>query len=212
MTVWHVDGGQTQCQIFPSPKALWLELKPDVLAVDVPIGLSDTGTRDCDREARRLLGRRSSCVFTPPCRANLHAESRQRASEISQMLSGKGVAAQHYGIYPFVRDWDQLLTEDPEAASRCYEVHPELIFRRLNGGTPVSSKHQAPGLAHRKELLTSFGALELELLELNKRFEADFLDASAALWTAQRIHDGVAVSVIDPVPRDAFGLASTMWV
>src|SRR5262245_36642811 len=55
---------------------LCLTPRPAVIAIDIPIGLLDTpqpGGRECDRQARRLLGRRASSVFTPPTRALLHA-------------------------------------------------------------------------------------------------------------------------------------------
>src|SRR5262249_9598529 len=54
---------------------LKLSEKPDVIAVDIPIGLLDQavrGGRDCDRGARSLLGHpRSSSVFSPPVRSAL---------------------------------------------------------------------------------------------------------------------------------------------
>src|SRR3990172_2675763 len=41
-----------------------------VIAVDIPIGLGERApwTRECDRQARALLGRRGVCVFPPPIR------------------------------------------------------------------------------------------------------------------------------------------------
>src|SRR6266540_1721796 len=53
-----------------------LDPKPTVIAVDIPIGLLEEpqpGGRECDRQARRLLGRRASSVFTPPIRKLLEA-------------------------------------------------------------------------------------------------------------------------------------------
>ena len=44
---------------------------PSVVAVDMPIGLLERGARQCDVEARRLLGVRRSSVFTPPLRPML---------------------------------------------------------------------------------------------------------------------------------------------
>src|SRR5207249_7904068 len=49
---------------------------PAVIAVDIPIGLLDRpqeGGRVCDQEARRMLGRRASSVFSPPTRQVLGA-------------------------------------------------------------------------------------------------------------------------------------------
>ncbi|HEX5813965.1 MAG TPA: DUF429 domain-containing protein, partial [Methylomirabilota bacterium] len=53
-----------------------------VIGVDMPIGLLERaapGGRECDRLARRLLGHRGCCVFTPPVRAALGATVYARA-------------------------------------------------------------------------------------------------------------------------------------
>src|SRR5438132_8300619 len=48
----------------------------DVVAIDVPIGLTDSGPRACDVGARKLLGgKRASSVFPAPVRAALAATS-----------------------------------------------------------------------------------------------------------------------------------------
>lgn len=61
---WVVVGaheGRVEAVLLPDGHALGaLALEFDVLAVDIPIGLSDTGRRRCDLEARRLLGRARS--------------------------------------------------------------------------------------------------------------------------------------------------------
>jgi predicted RNase H-like nuclease len=47
--------------------ALALPQHPRVIAVDIPIGLlsaAQPGGRGCDREARKLLGKRGSSVFS----------------------------------------------------------------------------------------------------------------------------------------------------
>jgi predicted RNase H-like nuclease len=67
---------------------------PEVVAVDVPIGLPERGSRDCDVEARRLLGVRSSSVFPAPIRAMLAAGSQAEASRIGHGAEGKRVSIQ----------------------------------------------------------------------------------------------------------------------
>jgi predicted RNase H-like nuclease len=47
-------------------EVLALEPQPVVIAIDMPVGLLDTpqlGGRECDRRARKLLGRRASSIF-----------------------------------------------------------------------------------------------------------------------------------------------------
>ena len=54
---------------------LCLEPAPEIIVIDIPIGLLDgyvPGGRDCDRESRKLLGQpRGSSVFSAPSRASL---------------------------------------------------------------------------------------------------------------------------------------------
>ena len=42
---------------------------PIIVAVDMPIGLLDEGTRACEIDARRLLGRSAGTVFPMPPRS-----------------------------------------------------------------------------------------------------------------------------------------------
>src|SRR5262245_48882967 len=46
---------------------------PQLIAIDIPIGLPLSGARACDVVARRLLGPRRSSVFPAPVRAALRA-------------------------------------------------------------------------------------------------------------------------------------------
>src|SRR5262249_55874038 len=82
---WVVVGARCDAQDAQGHRArIWArfddvlsrEPAPAVIAVDMPIGLlaaPQPGGRDCDRLARRLLGRRASSVFTPPARPLLEA-------------------------------------------------------------------------------------------------------------------------------------------
>jgi len=82
---------------------LCLQPRPRVIVIDIPIGLLDErvpGGRDCDREARMLLGRpRSSSVFLAPPRAALSARSYDDARP-------HGLTLQAFGILPKVREVD----------------------------------------------------------------------------------------------------------
>ena len=51
--------GTLKSMIFKSAAELFAQLPaPAVFAIDIPIGLTDTGPRQCDIPARRLLGAR----------------------------------------------------------------------------------------------------------------------------------------------------------
>ena len=64
-------------KIFPTIADLFAAAPTvEVLAIDIPIGLTDAGPRDCDVAARRLLGPiRGASVFAAPIRPALHAAS-----------------------------------------------------------------------------------------------------------------------------------------
>src|SRR4030095_4859244 len=115
----------TVCARFDEVLAL---LPPStVSAVDIPIGLlaeQQPGGRDCDRRARRLLGRRASSVFTPPTRPRLDATH-------DTQVRGHGLSIQAFNILPKIREVDRVMT--PGLQQRVYEAHPELAFQSLAG-------------------------------------------------------------------------------
>ena len=107
-----------------------------------------------------------------------------------------------------------MLRTFPAAASRVFEVHPEVAFWRLNGGRAldepkkVKSRPYEPGLALRRGLLIAAG-LPHETVNATPPKGAgpdDLLDALACAAVARRLHRGEAQPLPDPPPRDAFGL------
>jgi predicted RNase H-like nuclease len=110
---------------------------PAVVAVDMPIGLLDAavrGGRECDRQARALLGSpRRSSVFAPPVRAALAATTHAAACEANRASSGDcvGVTRQAFGIAGKLKEVDDAMT--PALQGRVVEVHPELSFLAMAG-------------------------------------------------------------------------------
>lgn len=81
------------------------------IAVDLPIGLTDSGPRLCDKEARKRLGSsRMSSVFSAPIRPALAGATREVASKIQKRIDGCGIGVQAWGILPKIREWGQLTT------------------------------------------------------------------------------------------------------
>lgn len=163
---------------------------PAVIAIDVPIGLLDVGSRRCDRDVRRLLGRRSASVFTAPIRPLLTAASYAEASAIRRTVEGKGLSVQAWAIVPKIREADDALRADPALRGLVREAHPELCFAFVDDGRPLThAKKTADGKAQRVAVLR---------------------DAYAAVWTAARVARGEAVTVPAEPPRDRFGLPMEM--
>lgn len=157
-----------------------------IVAIDVPIGLAESGPRACDHHARRYLPGRASSVFPAPIRPILNIDSFEEARRIC------GVTKQTVAITRKVREVDHLLQTHHELRGRVFEVHPEVSFATWNGGTPIEhSKHTHEGREARRQLVAGhFGApaLEAALAATHGRAKLDdVLDAFAALWSAERI-------------------------
>ncbi|MBT9587312.1 DUF429 domain-containing protein [bacterium] len=107
------------------------------VAVDMPIGLALPGqTRGCDRAARKLLGRKSSSVFSAPPREALDCTD-------YQLVRGWGMSLQSFYLLPKVREVDAWMT--PERQLRVSEAHPELVWARLAGAPVLASKKTLEG-------------------------------------------------------------------
>jgi len=183
-----------------------------VLAIDIPIGLTEAGARECDVAARRRLGPgRAPSVFAAPIRPALNAESYAAACDAAFRAQGKKLSKQSWAIYPKIRQVDELLRGRPELRERVYEVHPKVTFAEWSGRTIIQPKKKQAGFARRHELVNGHfgdGAYETVRARYARKDVAndDILDAFAALWTAQRILRGVARSLPAEPLLDAAGL------
>ena len=190
---------------------LALTERAHAVAVDIPIGLSESGSRECDILARRMLGKRGSAVFPAPVRRVLPASTYEEANELSRRYCGRGLSKQAYAILPKIRDADQCLTRDLQA--RIWEVHPEVCFLALNGFRPVmSSKKDSQGEAERERLLAGlYTDLDRALGERPKGVKPDdVLDAFVAAYTAECWLLGRARSLPETPSTDGKGLRIEM--
>ena len=197
---------------------------PAVVAVDMPIGLTDRTQgpgRVPEQHVRGILGRRQSSVFSMPSRAAVYAPDFARACALARASSqpAKAVSVQGFNLFPKVRELDLLLRSRPALAARVYEVHPEVAFWSMNGeralglAKKVRNRPSAPGLALRRELLIKAG-LDANLVQSAPPGGAapdDFLDALAALVVARAIAQGRARPFPDPPDRDPHGLPIAIW-
>jgi predicted RNase H-like nuclease len=186
--------------------------KPDIVMIDIPIGLAQSGPRLCDLEARRVLGRpRSSSVFPAPIRPCLAAASYEDACAIRMRIEGKKMSRQAWAILRKVDQVDRFLSLNRDWQTRIREVHPELSFHCWNFGTSMAHrKKSAEGFAERERLVrANFGKTCLQLgdtLPAGQFGRDDLMDAFAALWTAERVIRGTALIVPANPPADDFGL------
>jgi predicted RNase H-like nuclease len=188
------------------------EPRPEVLAIDIPIGLNNAGVRDCDSIARKMLGSRACCVFTAPIRPVLHARTHSEASRIRKRAEGKKISAQVWGIVPKIREIDCLLSANPSLQEFVREAHPEICFMAWNGGAAIADRKKSPGGKARRAALVAayFGdrafARVRDRHARTKVADDDINDAFAALWTAERILNGSGKVIPARPCRDPFGL------
>lgn len=191
-----------------------------VIAVDIPIGLCERNGRQADAEARTFVGgKRASSVFSTPVRGILDATSQAEASRRHREIDGRGFGAQSFAILPKIRQWDELLQQDVDVRQRVREIHPEVSFAALNGGTGcglVDAKRTFAGAEARANLLGGvFGRDQVMALvrtvPVREAATDDVLDALVALWSAERIASGRAGSLPAPVVPDATGLPAAIW-
>ena len=194
---------------FESARALFSQRPaPDAIAIDIPIGLTDSGPRACDQEARRFLGRpRASSVFPAPIRAVLAARSWEKACAIRNRVEGKRMSKQAWGIVGKVAEVDEELRTRPRLRRRVREVHPEVSFQAWNGAAMEFNKRLGRGREERRRLVDRyFGPVAYDVVRdqflVKDVAHDDILDAFAALWSGERILRGVNRTLPEGPPID----------
>ncbi len=204
------------------PAGAWAEVHPQwqsiplkgmaMAAVDMPIGLPDTGSRHCDQAARDLLGKARSRVFLHLRRPLLGFVHDYKAANAWAKADGKGLSVQAFNILPKILEIDRWIA--PKNQARLKEAHPELAFARLNGGEALPSKATPQGLRVRKRLLRTAGftGLAAMLLDVKGRGAKpdDLLDACVLTLTARHIAGGKALC-LDSEAKDRRGLRMEIW-
>jgi predicted RNase H-like nuclease len=184
----------------------------DRAGIDIPIGMAGDGERACDRSARAKLRPHTSRVFTGARRWLWQEFSDPDEANREALRRGQQrVSRQLWHLGRKIMEVDTYLRAYPSIG--VCEVHPELVFLRLNGGRPLPSKKSEEGDALRRRLLRRQGLREIERWLGESRIGTgarrdDVLDACA-----------VAIAARDPAgslpgetpPLDEFGLPMRIW-
>ena len=214
-----LENGTLKSMIFKSAAELFDQTPtPAVFAIDIPIGLTDSGPRQCDIQARRLLGaRRGTSVFPAPIRPVLNVANREEADKIHRSIDGRGVNVFSWNLYPRIRDVDIELQKNTDLRDVAYEVHPELSFKILNGGDSiVAAKRNPTGESIRRSLIKNyFGSGAFNEIR-NNHYQKDVAnhdinDTFAVLWTAERIFRGDVKVIPVEIEFDSVGLRMGIW-
>ena len=181
----------------------------DAVAVDIPMGLLDEGFRAAESAARRVLGPRSSSVFSTPPRAVLEQHTHAAANAVSKQLTGQGLGAQSYALRTRILEADNLYGV---AGLPLHEVHPEVSFAMMGDHPPAASKKTWRGVHERMTRLLAVGIdVPGDIGDAAKAGADDVLDAAAAAWSANRIATGRAQSLPDPPQVNGRGQPSAIW-
>ncbi len=195
------DGALAEVNIFETIHEISQLESPQVIAIDVPIGLEEGGSREADVAARKLIGGRGSSVFATPPAFCLDPKwhDYHEANQESRRRCLKGIAKQSFALMKYIRDADAASLID----SRIYETHPEVCFSCLKSGPLEYSKKTWNGQQERIELLQKAGIILPKYLteEKGKIPPDDLLDAAVAAWSANRIALGVAKAIPDAGQR-----------
>jgi predicted RNase H-like nuclease len=207
LAVFRSTTGEAPCARLFDTFAEIVATKPAKIAIDIPIGLpdlSERGGRKADREARKILGReRQSSVFPAPSRSTLGASSFDHACrlELEHSRPPKKVSQQVYNILSKIREVDRLAQKLPDLV---FECHPEVSFYAMNDNSPMRlakkvSRRKNPtglnisGLEERAAILSGNGYThDFVTRRIGSALEHsrdDLIDACAAAWTAERIHN-----------------------
>lgn len=191
-----------EAHYLPSIEALGpLAERAQAVAIDIPIGLPPSGTRDADTMARAFLGPRRHSVFLTPVRVAVEAPTHALATAASLGLTGAGVSQQAYALGRKILEVERWL---PSARCPVHEVHPEVSFAVLLGRPALASKKSWAGMTERRHALEAAGIVldDLTGVATVRAAVDDMLDAAVAAWSARRIAWGEARSFPDPPAVD----------
>ena len=205
--------GEEQAIAFHASIAEALSGSFERAGIDIPIGMSEDGERACDRLARDRLRPHASRVFTG-ARRWLWQEffDPDHANREAQRRGQKRVSRQLWHLGRKIMEADAFVRAHPLIDIR--EVHPELVFLRLNADKPLPSKKSDAGAALRRGLLKRQGFREIDRWLAEVRIgrgarRDDVLDACA-----------VAIAARDPKgslpegtpPQDRYRLPMQIWL
>lgn len=165
------------------------------ILIDIPIGLRSKSAvaRLCDQAARQALKpRRTSSVFNTPIRELLTAPNYASANNLSKQLIDKGISQQSFNIMDKIREVDDLLQGSSKARKMVREVHPEVCFWSIAGGSAMEhAKKTEDGfnerLEHIQRYLPNAGRAIFAAIDHYPRSSVakdDILDAVVAAITA----------------------------
>ena len=191
-TAWVLERVEALADVVP------LMRQRATVCIDMPIGLSVTGVRQCDAAARRLLGPRRSSVFPAPPRMALVDRPYAELNTASKRRFDRGLSKQAFYLLPKIRETEALLRGGLCRAQEWLETHPELCFTALNDGTPMQhNKKTDAGFRERISVLER--SLQYPIHSLVKRTQERTLRSQVL---RDDLVDAMVCGVVACLPTD----------
>ncbi len=186
--------GYADAAVFDGVGDCWLRYEDvaERILVDVPVGLSADGERECDRLARAVLGPQASAVLTPPVPDAVRKRRHAVASRVHERQTGDHLSERAFATTDAVAVLWDLFGEFPRARDVVAESNPELCYRAFAGDPLERDRATAGGYAERLRTLASLDR-----------------DAPPAVQAAAEAVAGHDVDVTDVL--DAMALAYAAW-
>jgi predicted RNase H-like nuclease len=204
--------GDKQDISFHGDVATALSAPFDRAGIDIPIGMTEDGERACDLLARAKLRPHASRVFTGARRWLWQEFSDPDKANDEALRRGETrVSRQLWHLGPKIMEVDAFLRSHRSHDVR--EVHPELVFLRLNGDKPLPAKKSHEGDALRRRLLKRLGIRDIDRWLDEARIgrgakRDDVLDACAVAIAARDPKGSVPEKAAKP---DTYGLPMRIW-
>jgi predicted RNase H-like nuclease len=213
---WLGSGKASYILVTDEAQLLTLLQEAEQVFIDIPIGLEDeVYNRVPDAELRKVLGKDyASSVFDAPIRPAAEAPSYSAASLISFDYTEKKISMQSWNITPKIVQIDRILRENVDLQTKCFESHPELLFKVLNGGQVVEQKKSTNlGIKHRINLLKTYipniKDLYREIRENENSKDVtdnDLLDSMVLSVFAMKSKENGIKTIPDAPTKDSSGL------
>jgi predicted RNase H-like nuclease len=206
---WNYEIG-----IFRNIEALCNKYNDSIIFIDIPIGLPKNTSRLCDQMARRLLGKRSSSVFSTPSLDAVYAENYDMARKLNIENTGKSLSKQAWNITNKIKEVNNFILNNIKWKNKIREIHPEVVFYSLNDKTPMEYyKKTKEGEKERIDLLKKYYFGSEDIIEESFKnykkdlFKDDIIDALCGAVIAKL---GTYKSLPDNPPVDTNGIPMEM--
>ncbi len=198
---WIDDDGQHGFSYSPRIAGLLADSFTRAM-IDIPIGLPDSGYRQCDIDGRKIA---RASVFLGARRDLLKFKSFPQANKSYWAKKQPGISLEMWNIRKKIAEVDRLIA--PRLQRKVGEAHPEIFFLSHHKGAALANKKTEEGRTQRIRILKRLGFTCIVMM-LDHRHGTgigrdDLIDACACAIVAR---DTDKSRTLGGAERDARGL------